>query len=295
MSALAKSASSPKEKGVLAKLTAAASFEITAREPEKAVASLEGLEKSVPIYVAHIPGDPWARVVETAVMVKNAGWTPIPHVVSRNIKDEADLGEFLKTLRGEIGTEKILCLGGDVDNPPGKFTMSRQLIETGLFEKSGIKGIGLAAYPEPHPKAPVEVFEKELQQKHKLAKDAGLDVWVITQFAFDPVPIVARLKSLREQGVDSRVRVGVAGPAGLKSLIALSMRCGVGNSLKQLTNRPAAIGKLITKHPPDDVVAGVVAELAKTPELNVEGLHFFCFGGVPAAATWRKEAQAQAA
>jgi methylenetetrahydrofolate reductase (NADPH) len=100
MNELAKAASTPKQKEVLATLTSGASFEITAREPEKAVASLADLEKTVPIYVAHIPGDPWMRVVETAVLVKRAGFTPIPHVVSRNIKDEADLEEFLKSLRG---------------------------------------------------------------------------------------------------------------------------------------------------------------------------------------------------
>src|SRR5262249_13973938 len=159
------------------------------------------------------------RIVETATLVKQAGFTPIPHVVSRNIKDEADLDEFLKTLVGELGIEKILCLGGDVDNPPGKFTMSRQLIETGLFPKNGITRIGLAAYPEPHPKAPVEVFERELQLKFALAKEQGLDPWVITQFAFAADPILARLKSLRAQGIDGWIRVGVAGPAGLKAMI----------------------------------------------------------------------------
>jgi methylenetetrahydrofolate reductase (NADPH) len=294
MSELAKAVKTPKEKEILATLTSGASFEITAREPEKAVASLSDLEKDVPIYVAHIPGDPWMRVVETAVMVKKAGWTPIPHVVARNIKDEADLSEYLKTLRGEIGTEEILCLGGDVDNPAGKFIMSRQLVESGLIEKSGVKRIALAAYPEPHPKAPVEVFDKELELKFKRAKEAGLNPKVITQFAFEAEPIIERVKRLRAQGIDGAVRVGVAGPAGIKSLIALSMRCGVGNSLKQLTNRPAAIGKLLTKVPPDDVVAGLVAELAKT-DLNVIGLHFFTFGGVPAAAAWRKDAAALAA
>lgn len=295
MSGLEKAVTTPQDKSVLAALTGGASFEITARDPEKAVASLADLDTSTPIYVAHIPGDPWMRVVETAVLVKQAGYTPIPHVVARNIKDEADLAEYLKVLRGELGTEKILCLGGDVDNPPGKFTMSRQMVESGEFEKAGIKRIGLAAYPEPHPKAPVEVFDKELELKFARAKQVGLDPWVVTQFAFDAAPIIARLKRLREQGIDGDVRIGVAGPAGLKSLIALSMRCGVGNSLKQLTNRPAAIGKLITKHPPDEVVAGLSKALAAEPDDRIEGLHFFCFGGVPAAAAWRKDALALAA
>ncbi len=295
MSALAKAASSPNEKEILATLTAGASFEITAREPEKAVASLGDLEKTVPIYVAHIPGDPWKAVVDTAVLVKRAGFTPIPHVVARNIKDEADLEEFLKTLVGEIGTEKILCLGGDVDNPPGKFTMSRQLIETGLFPKTGVKRIGLAAYPEDHPKAPREVFERELQLKFALGKEQGLDPWVITQFAFEAKPIVARLKSLRAQGVDGWVRIGVAGPAGLKSMINFAIRCGVGNSVKGLMTRPTSIGKLIVKHTPDELMADLVPALAADPDPKIEGLHFFCFGGVPAAASWRKEAAALAA
>lgn len=288
-------ASTPAAKTILAAITAGSSFEITARDPDKLVPSLSELAPGTPVYVAHIPGDPWIRVVETAVRVKEAGFTTIPHVVARNIKDEADLEEFLKVLTNEVGVDRCLCLGGDVDNPAGKFTMSRQLIETGLIEKSGIKRIGLASYPEPHPKAPVDVFESELQQKFKLATDAGLEPWVITQFAFEAEPIVARLKSMRAQGVTAPVRVGVSGPAGLKSLINFSMRCGVGNSLKALTSRPTQIGKLMQKHTPDDVVADLVAALEANPELNVEGLHFFTFGGVPAAAAWMKDAHALAA
>ena len=295
MTALKDAACTPETKAVLATLTSASSFEITARDPEKAVASLADLETSVPIYVAHIPGDPWDKVVETAVKVKEAGFTPIPHVVARNIKDEADHEAFLKTLVGDLGLEKALILGGDVDNPAGKFTMSRQLVESGLIEKSGIKRIGLAAYPEPHPKAPVEVFDKELQLKFARAKEVGLDPWVVTQFAFEAEPILSRIKRMRDQGVDGTVWIGVAGPAGLKSMINFSMRCGVGNSLKALTSRPTSIGKLLVKHTPDELMADLVPALAAQPELNVGGLHFFTFGGVPAAAEWRKGAHALAA
>ena len=295
MSELKSAACTPETKAILEKLTAGSSFEITARDPEKAVASLSDLAPGTQVYIAHIPGDPWARVVETALKVRDAGFTPIPHVVARNIKDAADLEAFLNVLVGELGTDRCLCLGGDVDNPPGAFTMSRQLIETGLFPKMGIKRIGLACYPEPHPKAPVEVFNEELQKKFALATEQGLDPWIVTQFAFESEPIMARLKELRAQGVTGPVRVGVSGPAGLKSLISFSMRCGVGNSLKALTSRPTSIGKLMTKHTPDEVVAGLVTGLAQAPELDVEGLHFFTFGGVPASAAWMKDAHAAAA
>jgi methylenetetrahydrofolate reductase (NADPH) len=295
MTALTDAAADPAAKAALAKIVAGSSFEITARDPEKAVASLVDLAPKTPVYIAHIPGDPWARVMETALKVRDAGFSPIPHVVARNIKDEADLEEFLKTIVGELGTDHVLCLGGDVDNPPGKFTMSRQLIETGLFPKTGIKRIGLACYPEPHPKAPVEVFNEELSKKFALATEQGLNPWVVTQFAFEAEPIVGRLKELPGQGVTGPVRVGVAGPAGLKSLIGFSMRCGVGNSLKALTSRPTSIGKLMTKHTPEDVVADLALAMAKDPSLNVEGLHFFTFGGVPAAAGWMKDTLAAAA
>ena len=87
-----------------------------------------------------------------AVELRALGHVPVPHIVARHISDVADLDALLARLVREAGVDRALVLGGDRDTPAGAFDSALQLIETGLFERHGIRRLSISAYPEGHPR-----------------------------------------------------------------------------------------------------------------------------------------------
>ena len=50
--------------------------------------------------------------------------------------------------------DTVLLVAGDSDAAAGPFSSSLQVLETGVFEACGIRSVGVAGYPEGHPRIP---------------------------------------------------------------------------------------------------------------------------------------------
>jgi methylenetetrahydrofolate reductase (NADPH) len=109
---------------------------------------------------------------------------------------------------------------------------------------------------------------------------------VITQFCFEAAPIVSWVQNFRARRADVPVRIGLAGPAGLATLMKFALRCGIGNSIKALSLRGPAIARLLTEAGPDRVIRDLAHSATGRPELAIAGLHFFPFGGFARTAEW---------
>ena len=159
----------------------------------------------------------------------------------------------------------------------GPFRDSLDLLTTGVVENSGVREIILAGYPEGHPRIDTRTLAQALRAKMALARERGLDVSLITQFAFDPAPIRRWIGSLRAQGVLCPVRIGVAGPASIATLAKFAVRCGIGASLRALGRGHAAFARILVETGPDELIDALVAE--EDPDAPIDGLHLFTFGG----------------
>jgi methylenetetrahydrofolate reductase (NADPH) len=122
-----------------------------------------------------------------------------------------------------------------------------------------------------------------LRRKIALAADQGLALRIVSQFCFDGAAVLAWLQRLRGEGIAAPVRVGVAGPASLRTLINFGLRCGIGNSLRALGNHTQSLAKLLSQQGPEAVVAALAGQ---TDPLGAQGLHVFPFGGFPRSAQW---------
>src|SRR5436190_16484383 len=124
------------------------SLEITARQIEKLPMLQERLPKGTPVFIALIDPADQAGQLAAASALRKAGLEPIPHVPARFILDEADLKNRIAALAGEAGVTQMLVLGGGAPTPMGKFDAAIQLLQTGVFQKNGVKRIGVAGHPE---------------------------------------------------------------------------------------------------------------------------------------------------
>src|SRR5258705_8055712 len=162
----------------------------------------------------------------------------------------------------------------------GPFESCLALLETGLFQRHGIVHVGVAGYPEGHPKIAETALATALSAKKILAQRASLDLQVVTQFCFESEPVLGWAAKMKGHGLP--VRVGLSGPASLPRLLRFATLCGIGNSVRALKARPQAITRLLVEAGPETVVR----DIARSGAAPIAGVHFFCFGGLMRTARW---------
>jgi methylenetetrahydrofolate reductase (NADPH) len=274
------------DKTDVASLLRGYSIEVTARGAATAEICRAHLAAGTEVYIAFTPRDTHHAVADTATRLYEAGFLPVPHVTARNVVSFTQLNDFLERLAGEAGVTRALALGGDTNPPAGPYDSSLSLLESGLFQQHGIRRIGLACYPEPHRRIDGGALAKALAGKLDLARRAELDTWLVSQFCFEAAPIIDCARRLRADGVSAPLRVGVAGPASLRTLWKYGLYCGIGNSIGALGTRVDAIANLLARHAPDTIISDLATAARREPALGIEGVHVFTFGGVAGAADW---------
>src|SRR5690606_38052658 len=157
------------------------------------------------------------------------------------------LKDFLAKAAAEAGVDRVLCIAGDTGAPAGPFTCVQDMLDTGAFEAAGLKRVYLAGHPDPHPDVSLDVLDRALAGKVAFRTRAGIEPRVVTQFCFSAETIMALLDRLQRVGVTTPVRIGVAGPADIKTLTTFAMRCGVTASLRILRKQTSLMGRLLGK------------------------------------------------
>ena len=273
----------------LAALLGHYSVEVTAKDRKGIEAAREVAPKGCEVFVANLPNDNMDRLIEACTTIAKAGLNPVPHMVARNTASRDELDDTLARLVGEAGIDRALILGGDRDEPVGPFDASIQLIQTGLFEKHGLRKVAIGIHPETHPRVPDAIMHAAQPVKVREAESRGLEVYLVSQFGFDSAPIIAVAKRLRAAGITAPLRVGVAGPAQRTTLIKFALMCGVGASLRALRERHDMAANMMTGETPEGLLREVAAAQAADPSLNIDSVHFFTFGALDKSVAFAEE------
>lgn len=267
------------------------SLEMTARDIDGLDAAARALPAGAEVSVTFLPNEDFPARVAAAAALRRLGLTPVPHISARRLKSEEELDSFLGQLRQAAAIDHVFVVAGDPPAPEGPYADALAVISSGVLQRHDIRHVGISGYPEGHPAISRETLWKALDDKYAALEAAGLDVSIMTQFGFDAQPILAWLKAARERGIDAPVRVGVAGPAGVKTLLRFAARCGVGASTKVLSKYGISLTRLLGTAGPDPIIA----ELAEGLDPAVHGdvkLHFYPFGGLARTAEWARDYRA---
>ena len=263
------------------------SIEIVPTDRDPIEPAIAVVPKASCIYVASIPGRKAASIIEASAQLRRAGFEPIPHITARGVKDLFQLNDVLARLRGEADVEKLMLLGGDVDDiDVGVFPSSRAALETGLFRHHGFKAIGFATYAEPHARIPRHVLESELASKVELASHQGHSSWLVSQLCFDPDLIINHARALRSSGIITPLHVGMAGPTSWQAIARFAIVCGVSASARSLTTQGSRIKRLLVGYEPSQILHRLARAAADNPSLGFVKPHFFSFGGAAKTASW---------
>jgi len=244
------------------------------------------LRPGITVAVTFLPGSDFADTITTARRLKEEGFNPAPHFAGRSIRSRAHFEESLKRLQGEVGVREVVALGGAVDEPVGEFQSSMQLLETGLFDKYGIKTIGVAGHPEGCPDIGHAQLAEALAWKNAFAERSDAAFYIATQFCFEAAPIIAWDKAIQAEGNRLPIHIGVPGLATLKTLINHAKACGVGPSMRVLTRQTKNIAKLMTVSAPDRLILDLAHYRAVDPDCGIARLHVYPLGGLRRSAAW---------
>ncbi len=268
--------------GEIARIAAVmAGFSIEATRPSTAdITALSVLRRGTRVYLSAVPNRPADESLAAAMAVRAAGLEPVPHVAVRNFSTEQALDDFLARLNGEAKVDQVLVIAGD-RNEYGPFRRALDVIDNGVLRRRGIRGIGIAGYPQGHPRIGDDELDRSLAEKIAAAEATGLAVEIVTQFCFDAPAILDFIARLRGFGFEHRVRVGLVGPTSLTSLMRYASRCGVRASAQGLARRSSLMRQMFALTAPDDLIRTLAAA---APSGVVP--HFFSFGGVPATGRW---------
>ena len=237
------------------------------------------------VTITFLPGDHFRRNVETAAMLRRAGFNPVPHVAAREMSSREALDDFLARARGEADVRRILVIAGDVAAAKGPFKSARDVCGSGLLEAHGIASVSVAGHPEGHPYIELPEALDGLKAWRDWGRQTGIRVDIVTQFCFESAPILQWIAGLDRAGIDLPVIVGLAGPATPATLTKFALRCGIGNSMRALRAQIGRFGRLLTDTGPDDVVGGLRGAPAAATAA-IAGFHLFPFGGLRKAGRW---------
>jgi methylenetetrahydrofolate reductase (NADPH) len=285
MAALAPAPAAEKLPAALARIAALMeNFSVEATRPSDAdIAALSGvLARGARVYVSAVPHRPAQESIAAATRLRAAGFEPVPHVAVRNFASAGALDDFLARLNGEADVRRALVIAGDRAEC-GPFRRALDAIDSGVFRRRGFRAIGIAGYPEGHPKIGNDELLRALDDKIAAAEATGLAVEIVTQFCFDAPAILGYIERLRAFGFEQPLRIGLAGPTGLAALLRYASRCGVCASAQGLARRSGLLRQMFALTVPDDLVRA----LADAAPAGVRA-HFFSFGGLPATARWAR-------
>jgi len=259
--------------------------------PRYEVLPLPGVAEEV---VAHVPPEVTVTVtasarrglgatLDTAGRLAALGVRVVPHVSARLVRDEAHLKDILDEVLS-LGVHEVFVIGGDADEPAGDFAGSLDVLVA--MDRLGYElEVGIAGYPEPHPKIPDDLTVQAMWDKRRYAS------YIVSQICFRPAAVVAWVERVRRRGVTLPIYVGVPGPTSTRQLLRISRRVGVGDSGRFLAQHGRGMLRLAQPGVwrPDGLVEALAPYMG-LPHYGMRGLHMYTFNDVAATENWRRSA-----
>ena len=231
------------------------------------------------VFLPHFRNHDLTKTTEAARILRAAGLRPIPHIAARNIRDSGELEMMMESFAA-AGADEFLFLGGGENPPLGEFTSALQMMKTGVLKRVGAKRIGVAGHPEKHPEMDSETLLHALADKAEFAARANLDFYIATQFCFEAEPFINYLRELNKRGINSKVRLGIAGRVGAQKLIKFAIHCGIGNSLGLLRRQFSKAAALLKPYAPESLLLPLADAMEEEGYLDSAAVHFYPFGAI---------------
>jgi methylenetetrahydrofolate reductase (NADPH) len=174
-------------------------------------------------------------------------------------------------------------IGGDASEPAGPYASAGELLAELWDVDPALERVGVGGYPEGHPLISDEVLMEVLSDKQSVAN------YVSTQICFDATTVIDWISRARRRGIELPVYLGMAGAVKRRKLLEISLRVGVGDSVRYLTKHGSLVTRLMRRsgYRPDEFVAHV-APFIGNADYGIAGFHVYTFNQVESTERWRR-------
>ena len=274
----------------IAKAGANWSIEVTPTGATKINSFAALLAENTSVNVTFLPGTDPNDTIAVAKRLSDEGMNAIPHIAARSLSDKDQLDGLLKRMTSEANVSEVLVIGGGVDKPVGAFDNTMQVLNTGLIQKYGISRIGVSGHPEGSPDIHDDALAQAIADKNAFAVSEGLSLYMETQFCFDAAAVLSWERAIREAGNALPIRVGIPGPATIKTLFRFAQISGIGPSMRFIAKQARNVAKLMTVQSPHLLLAGLANGMSNAPigedKCLIQHFHYYPFGGFAKTAAY---------
>jgi methylenetetrahydrofolate reductase (NADPH) len=257
------------------------------RDPRYEVIPVQGIEHKVALLpfgstvtVTASPALGVDRTLDVSTALAARGYTVVPHLAARMISGRSPLERIVERLE-RSRVREVFVVGGDADPPVGDYDDAGDLLEELAGLSHPFARIGVGGYPEGHPLVTDEQLLEALRRKQPFASH------LVTQLCFDAGALAAWAADIRSAGIQLPVVVGLPGVVERRRLAEISLRSGVGASLRYLRKHGRQMATLARSRRYDPTpLAADLADVAADPALGISGAHLFTFNQVEATRDW---------
>ena len=255
------------------------SIEVTPTGATKIDSFEDILPDATSVNVTFLPGTDPLDTIAVSKRLADDGMNAVPHIAARSLSDADQLDQLVKAMTFQANVREVLVIGGGVDVPVGAFDNSMQVLQTGILQKYGITHIGVAGHPEGSPDIPADALAKAITDKNELARTEGLNMYMETQFCFDAQVVLDWEKAIRDAGNSLPIRIGIPGPATIKTLFRFAQISGIGPSMRFIAKQAKNVAKLMTVQSPHLLLSGLAEGMAADEGCKLAHFHYYPFGG----------------
>jgi methylenetetrahydrofolate reductase (NADPH) len=246
-------------------------------------AILEWVPRELTVTVTASPARGLEPTLDLATSLAGHGYTAVPHVTARLVRDDAHLADIVARLTA-AGISDIFVPGGDADPPAGRFHSALELLEQLAEMGRPFARVGITGYPESHPKIDDDITIQSMWDKRRHA------AYLVSNLCFDPATLRRWITRVRARGVTLPLLVGLPGPVDRARLLRMATVAGVSESARFLAGHTEWFLRLGVPggYSPQRLLDRVSGTLTD-PAAAVEGLHIFTFNQLRQTEEWRRQ------
>jgi methylenetetrahydrofolate reductase (NADPH) len=243
---------------------------------------LEHVPRELTLTVTVSPRRGLAHSLDVVQQLGGHGYTVVPHLSARLIRDSAHLADIVARL-DETGVRNVFVVAGDADEPVGQFEGAAQLLDAMAALGHPFREVGITGYPESHPLISDETTIEAMFAKARHA------TYIVSQICFDPAVTLAWIDNVWRRGTRLPIHVGIPGAVPRLKLARISTRIGLGESMRFLRTHGSWMTRLLRRSgfSPDPLLKGL-EPLFVDAEEKVAGLHVFTFNDLADTERWRQ-------
>jgi methylenetetrahydrofolate reductase (NADPH) len=249
-----------------------------------AAEQVEQLPEGTTVAVTSSPAKGTEATLDFAARLHHRGYHVVPHLAARLVRDSAHLSDLLGRMRS-LGLSEMFVIAGDSPAPAGEFVDALSLLRAMDDLGDRPDRVGITGYPERH------AFISDSSTIQAMTDKARHADYVVSQICYDPGTIARWVATLRTRGIDLPVYVGVPGVVDVTKLLRISLKIGLGESMRFL-RKQNGVAKLLSRYTPDELI-GTLSPYLLDSDYRIAGWHWFTFNEITRTHQFRDDLAAR--